>query len=218
MTNPKLCKRLALAGPPGSRTISIGSESELEKASVRDATLLLSIADICKSEIRIGGLSNLWRDDLTLPKFPCLSDPAQLENKILVPRTESLREFMSSSGMDLYPSTRIRSVSFDSPRKQEDVEEEIDDDSTDVSSDVPMVSPLQTPRGRRVLRKGSGRISKTKIEIPVSPVSPRRSKTLQGPCPKNLTIKKIQRKKFSWKNYPEVRINAPVTLACSSTL
>jgi hypothetical protein len=221
--NPKLCKRFGLAGVPGKRFVSIGSEAEIEKtSSVRDATLLLSIADICNSEIKTGGLNNLWRDDLTLPNFPSLEDSVSPDEKLLTPRTESLRDFfVGSGGESLYPSNRVRSVSIDSPKPTTMLLEDEDRVTSPLimSSSAQLVSPMQTPRANRRLppRKQSLRLSvkarKEYVEAqeetlspPSSPRSPRpnRSKSLQGQCPKGVPIKKIHRKKFSWKNYPEL--------------
>lgn len=207
--NPKLCKRFAFSSP-GGRSIPIVSETEIKKTSIQsDASLLLSIADICKSEIKTGGLVNLWRDDLTLPNFPCLSD-ATTDAKALTPRTESLRDFMSTAGNDIYPSNRVRSVSIDSPRL--DTVDERKVESPVSFSGAPTVSPLHTPVSNRRLpfRKQSLRLSSKARREHVHPElsipsSPRSGKALQGPCAKGVQIKKILRKKFSWKNYPEVR-------------
>jgi hypothetical protein len=173
--------------------------NETEKTSVRDANLLLSIADICNSEIKTGGLCNLWRDDLTLPTFPFLSDVTT--KKSLTPRSESLGELLAMSSSDgSYPSNRIRSVSID-------VQSISDEDRT--SSPVSPTSPmLHSRRTRLPPRKQSLRLSSRgkfvvgsgKAFLPVD----KKSKSLQTACPKGVSLKKIQRKKFSWKNYSEV--------------
>lgn len=251
--NPKLCKRYG--GLPSTapteqqqqRTVSIGSEIELskgdknEKTSVRDAALLLSIADICKSEIKRGGLNNLWRDDLSLPRFPSLGSPKEDDSKLLSPRTgsppQSLREFMrSSAGTDIASANRLRSVSFDSPTRH--MMEEEDNEQGQQGSPTPapltfsfspLVTPHQAPRrtigvggitssrkhghglrpsknhGNRARSPSDYSTSSADDVIPSSPGTPRRmTKALQGPCPPGLPIKNIHRKKFSWKNYPEV--------------
>jgi len=251
--NPKLCKRLSGGNQAPShrhvtnRKISIGNEGELEKTSVRDATLLLSIADICNSEIRTGGLVNLWKDDLTLPNFPCLSDNNS-DHKLLSPRTGSLHDFVSRSGSEMYASSkanttapkRLRSVSIDSPGLLSDARYHDRDVESPVTfsasySSPSVVTPVQTSIGgsldvggnrRSHLRKQSQRLSaKARHEhvqnhrraevVQMSPASPtdkcpatpKGNTPLQGVTPKGIPIKKIMRKKFSWKNYPEVRID-----------
>lgn len=265
--NPKLCKRLALAtGSPvrstegvfyttiGGSSLGGGANDEqYEKTSVRDAALLLSIADICKSEIKTGGLGNLWRDDLTLPDFPCLLDKSdKSSSKFLTPRTESLGDLIRTE--DLYPSNRIRAVSIDSPpflfednvklakvtktRTESPFSEDATsegscDEANRALSPCTPLTPLMIYTNRRLpLRKQSLRLSvrarkehkaggsfttpitpvadhheeEEEDELDVSPSpSSKRSKPLQGASPKGIPIKKIMRKKFSWKNYPEVR-------------
>jgi hypothetical protein len=221
--HPKFKKRFAQMGPITGRTVSIGSEDDIEKTSVRDAALLLSIADICKSEIKTGGLANIWRDDLTLPKFPCLGEESLPDQKFLAPRTESLVDFLSNSGRSF--CQRTRSVSIDSPKCHAMNE----DDEGDRSQSPIMVSPeppflLSSPHSpvthRRVTpRKHSLRLSSkaireskegrvsplTPVTEPISPATQARcKKSLQGPFPKGALIKRIYRKKFSWKNLPEL--------------
>lgn len=232
--HPKFKKRVALISPVNGRTISIGSEEEIERTSLRDATLLLSIADICQSEIQTGGLANIWREDLTLPKFPCIGEEAggPSDNAVLAPRTESLTEFLANTGRDL--ATRARSVSFDSPKHR--IIEDDDDDSGEEGTRSPMSekdspsvrpcsphTPLTIRHHRIPLRRNTLRLS-TKArreatakegrwtppspsvtELVVCPSTPARyRKALQGPCRKGIPIKRILRKKFSWKNLPEL--------------
>jgi hypothetical protein len=266
--NPKLCKRLALAtGSPvrstegafytttiSGNSLGCGANDEqFEKTSVRDAALLLSIADICKSEIKTGGLGNLWRDDLTLPDFPCLLAKSDKNpSKFLTPRTESLGDLIRTE--DLYPSNRIRAVSIDSPAfilednvkaatkvtktrtespfSEDATSEGSCDEANRARSPCTPLTPSMIFTNRRLpLRKQSLRLSvrarkehkaggsyttpitpvaehhedgeEDERDVPSSPSS-KRSKPLQGASPKGIPIKKIMRKKFSWKSYPEL--------------
>jgi len=208
--NPTRCKRFVLTGPPGTRTISIGSENEKastfsQSTSVRDeAALLLSIADIAKSEIRGG--STLWDDvDEGLPKFPLLSSDRTSHTKWFTPRAESLSMLLASgatSKLESEDNTRIRAVSIDAPV------------NTSMRTASPLgpapnlVSPMHSPTNRRLpVRHKSLRLSKQAkrecIEKPYSMVE-KKGKALQGTPPKAVPTRKIGRKKFSWKNYPEL--------------
>ena len=215
--NPKLCKRFALTGSPGTRTISIGSENEQtrtstvfsQSASVRDqAALLLSIADIAKSEVR--DLSTLWDDKAEgLPKFPLLSsDKSRNKHKWFTPRAESLSELLASGATsnrendDKY-NPRIRTVSIDTP--------DATMRTTSPLGPAPnLVSPVHSPTNRRLpMRNKSLRLSKQAKRESVAESKPyssiqKKGKAIQGTPAKGVPIKKILRKKFSWKNYPEV--------------
>lgn len=47
----------------------------------------------------------------------------------------------------------------------------------------------------------------------ISPVSPPRANTLQGPCPENMTMKRIQALNIQWRKHPRVSISTHVDLA-----
>lgn len=210
--NPKLCKRFNLTGtgpgsPVKSRFVSIGSEDEIEKTSVRDAALLLSIADICQSEIKTGGLGNLWRDDLTLPRFPALSPSPSEESaddaKRLAPRTDSLQYFLSDD--PLYH--RARSVSFDhSPRITMITSPRT---TSPMALESKLVSPMQSPRVARRLPmqrtlkavKARRELKEDEDESP-APVRSTKSRPLQDEPPKGVPIKIIYRKKFRYVGSP----------------
>jgi hypothetical protein len=214
--------------PIESRKISIGSEGdEIEKTSVRDAALLLSIADICSSEIKTGGLKNIWREDLTLPKFPCIDESDEKPGHIpLAPRKESLTDFLTQT-----LSHRARTVSVDHTKLQIEIPK---DDRDHAASPPALVSPIpsferpisppESPqrfnrlpfRSQRLSTKArrdsieEARGSSSSPELPTlsgppSPSTPARCrKPLQSPCRKGVPIKKVYRKKFSWKNLPEL--------------
>ena len=216
--NPKLCKRLGLPGvhqhargKPLFRSVPITENLETSK----EAALLLSIADICQSEIQHSG-SNLWRDDLTLPSFPYLSEDEeedQVKPKLPERKVDSLYSFISTpiSTEQFYPANRIRSVSLDQSPKSIELTAL---PSGDAISTPAVVSPVSRPPTRAYRQHGSSpRLTlKIKKELlqeprPCSPhdsPKPKRSKPLQGVPPKGQVGKKIGRRKFSWKNYPEV--------------
>jgi hypothetical protein len=235
--NPKLCKRhnLPLGGKQGKLPLSPlrRVENDREKTSVQDAALLLSIADICKSEIRQGGMTNLWRDDLTLPAFPYLSESDDEEesanNKPKLPacRFDSARSFLSTpmATEQFYPANRVRAVSLDQTHKSL-----LEPDSPTTGSQqsavviTPTIMPLASLRTRAHSRhhtslrlsskarkefihdNNSKRPALSSSSLPDDIPKSRRSKPLQNAPPKGLHEKKIGRKKFSWKNYPEVRL------------
>lgn len=200
-----------------------------------DAALLLSIADICNKEMKDNGISSLWSDEAhddskLFPEFPALNKPSSQteESSFLKPRSEVLRE------PTRYP-LRPRAVSMDSGRLASAIIDDGDDsDGSDersvsspvaftspMNSDHPIVTPITTvalvSHRRLPMRKQSNRLLKqakrehreqTTECAARPPVSgkDKKGKTLQGIPPKGVPIKKIMRKKFSWKNYPEVRI------------
>jgi hypothetical protein len=238
--NPKLNKRFPHARSSQAGTIlSIGGENDnarFTKTSVRDqAVLLLSIADIAKTEINKDGLSNLWVDDEDFPRFPKLSEPSVSDFKWLTPRTETLKDLIMDTSSDHYPSNRLRAVSIEySPEQHSSRFERTTSPLTlgfPEESNANIVSPEVSPLSNRRLpfRKQSLRLShKARKEHLLSPSSPmssdeedegpartvsfadtnsKKSKPLQPATAKGVIVKKILRKKFSWKNYPEVRHN-----------
>jgi|UPI000581A2A7 hypothetical protein len=259
--NPKLCKRLNLPGSSGNhqpRLLNDNLEQQsmrqregFSQASVRDsAALLLSIADIAKSEIHSDGFSCLWDDgdkpNGLLPSFPTLlSYPSRQsntnENKhlTLTPRAESLQDYLSLvssstsqlSSDEVPPISRVRSVSMDA-HDWKDHDRTTSPVVSPASKTIlpTLVSPLSVQR-RLPFRKQSLRLSSKAKKDCLSDdsdastqshaSSPKcravsfasdapsatpssRKKALQGPTPKGVPMKKIFRKKFSWKNYPEL--------------
>jgi hypothetical protein len=240
--NPKLIKRFPYARTSEAGTLSIGGENydaRFTKTSVRDqAVLLLSIADIAKTEINNDGLSALWVGDEDIPKFPKLSEPNVSDFKWLTPRTETLKGLIvgiTNTSSDHYPSSRIRSVSIEYSPEQHS--SRFERTASPLSLGPPegiianLVSPGVSPlsKNRRLpFRKQSLRLShKARKEHLLSSSSPmssddeevpartvsfadtstssKKSKPLQPATAKGVIVKKILRKKFSWKNYPEVR-------------
>jgi hypothetical protein len=242
--NPKLNKRFPYARTSEAGTLSIGGEnnnSRFTKTSVRDqAVLLLSIADIAKTEINNDGLSVMWVGDEDIPKFPKLSEPHASDFKWLTPRTETLKDLIvgaMNTSSDHYPSNRVRSVSIEYSPEQHSSRFERTTSPLSLGppegSSANLVSPGVSPLTNRRLpfRKQSLRLShKARKEHLLSAASPmcsdeeeeeeeegpartvsfadtnsKKSKPLQPATAKGVIVKKILRKKFSWKNYPEVR-------------
>ena len=241
--NPKLNKHFPRVRTSEAGTLSIGGEendnARFTKTSVRDqAVLLLSIADIAKTEINNDGLSTLWFEDEDIPKFPKLSEPHASDFKWLTPRTETLKDLIvgaMNTSSDHYPSNRVRSVSIEySPEQHSSRFERTTSPlllGPPEGSSANLVSPGVSPLTNRRLpfRKQSLRLShKARKEHLLSSSSPmcsdeeeedegpartvsfadtnsKKSKPLQPATAKGVIVKKILRKKFSWKNYPEVR-------------
>lgn len=212
--NPKLNKRFAF----GNQRVALTETSDsFSKTSVRDqAALLLSVADIAKSELTSGEKS-LWKDIEDLPMFPLLLGSSfSLHSK--TPREQqhsstSLTDMIISAApaRGSLPSSRARTVSLDIA------------EHTRMENRTP--SPVPIPEDQQVpvtpspmVRKGL-RVSARKRKQPEPEeledddeedafenltYNPKSTGPLQGPIPKGITTKKIHRRKFSWKNYPEV--------------
>lgn len=172
--HPKLMKCFSLAKHP--RLVSIGSEHDTcaSPSSVRDeAQLLLSIADICRSEIKHDGLSAIWGG---MPNIPTLSNSEEPPKPISpAPRTESLRELVAHAFSREEP-LRIRSVSID-------------------DQDHPTSPRFRHKSLRQNIKARRGHVEEEEEEP--DPVTPR-GKALQGAVPKGVSLTRIQRKKFSW--------------------
>jgi len=182
---------------------SCDSDGErFSKTSVRDqAALLLSIADIAKSEIKTCP-SALSDEQDSFPKFPFLGDN---RSKCLTPHhNDSLRELLTP-----YPSGRIRAVSMDTPEGDRRTPSPLLSPPALVT--VAPVTPISGRLSHRSLRlSAKARQERVMHErediIQVTPILKRsKGKPLQGEVPEDVTVKKIFRRKFSWKNYPEVR-------------
>jgi hypothetical protein len=211
----------SVAAPP-PRVIAFPNvhAEDLKRAtmsSLRDqANLLLSIADIARSEITTCP-SALSDDSSSCPSFPELNEKAPQE--LLAPRMGSLRSLLYSK-IEPLPS-RFRSVSFDNPGLFDIARKTPSPLSYPPRIAAVLVEASPQPSSRRLSHR-STRLShkmkhertcelKEKIhEARLSPVShstpPRKSKCLQAKPPDGVTVKKIFRRKFSWKNYPEVRV------------
>lgn len=220
----------------GTRRVSLGSELELSGPgnSIRnEAVLLLSIADIVKTEISAD--SDVWSDNKDLPKFPLLSSDPDTDSK-LTPKihTETLGDRLiplSFEGVIGSYSSRARSVSMDSNVGLRSMSPQCTAGSaTDFPNTItPVSSPKLTYKRKQApARKSSSKKAKYTYEEVETfdddvdaenfhPVATRtvsfvdqktRQSPLQGNPPRGVPIKKIMRRKFSWKNYPEVRLTS----------
>ena len=176
--------------------------SENNPTEVQCATLLLSVAGIVSKEIDSEGVD--WDDDITDPPPLSLVDTENLFSRQSSNANDSdavLRSRTSITSMHLL--NRIRAVSLDM----------CDGDTNRGASPVPscsssasseegpvVVSPLNSPVSRRNPRRASkikALLLNKRSEMPTRK-SVEAKGTLNGP------VKTILRKKFSWKNYPEV--------------
>lgn len=170
-----------------------------ESSEHQGAALLLKVAGIVSKEIDSDGID--WEDDLR-------SDPPPLslvetENIYL----KSVAHTKDSDTADSRPRTsflslsRIRSVSIDLSEPEETSSREGSPD-LGFSLGAPIVSPLNSPvNSRRTPRRKSGikaLMLNKHSEMPTKKMVEAKG-TLNGH-----TLKTILRKKFSWKNYPEV--------------
>jgi hypothetical protein len=172
-----------------------------EPTELQCATLLLSVADIVSKEIDAEGID--WEDDISDPPPLSLGDTENIYSRIVAnsPDAEAeSRTRTSITAMDVL--SRARSVSLDM----------CDDDSSQErshkrgcsaassKSGAAVISPIHSPVTRRNPRRTSkikALLLNTRSEMPTRKYVEAKG-TRTGP------VKTILRKKFSWKNYPEV--------------
>lgn len=210
-------------------------ESSIKKNSLyNDAALLLSMFDIATSELTTDpSLLSETQDSMLFPDVPALSEHVQAFSKAvaLTPRTQSLRELPtcntknSTTGPPTSLSLRTRSVSIDSPTlrcapsPQTPKPLEYPPVLTTII-EASVVTPT-LPKKVRLSHRNShlsltarhdnlGTTGKVKSLSTTGgrSVSLSKTKTLQGEVPKGTCLTKIHRRKFSWKNYPEVSIRS----------
>ena len=174
------------------------------------ARLLLSMSNIVSKELMSN--ADIFDDDDDSSK-DSRSTTSSNEN-LLTPSAAC--QSPTHAEDDRFTWNRVRTVSIDSPvnqglSKQSEV--------TIMNLGNPaIVSPMSTPVGKyRPIRKPSLRLSqkarKEHLKLPKIPQLPtatyvkeHKKKSLQSSVAKGTPIKKILRKKFSWKNYPGKRI------------
>jgi hypothetical protein len=140
------------------------------------------------------------------------STTSSIENMMMKPRLG--RQSPTNTGDDQFTWSRVRTVSIDSPLSQALPKHP---EAISMSLGIPaIVTPMSTPIARgRPVRKASQRLSQKArrdhlhLKLPKMPqlqpttdVKEHKKKALQTSVAKGLPIKKILRKKFSWKNYP----------------
>jgi hypothetical protein len=179
------------------------------KTSVRDqAALLLSIADICNSEITRFPLALSYDDDSDdgIPKFPLLEERDEKHVKWNTYHTDSLNSLLVSASS--YPSNRIRTVSMDAQDfKILRAPSPLASPPSLVNA-VPVTptTPKQVHRSLRVFPQARRHRAREALkEVIKQEHTPTKSVSmLQGEAPKGVNVKKIYRRKFSWKSFPEV--------------
>ena len=189
------------------------SENEVFARSATEnqgAELLLAVADIVSKEIRVDGL--VWDDDeepnKKVPKLPSMN--TRESKSALTPRFdlshESFDEDDDMDYLELPPTddcfswTRIRAVSMDTP-EDEGYRESPDSYRKGIGN---IISPESSPVSRRIpARKRGLRPTKRHRSESMDSVSSGK-RALPNSKHRGKGMKVILRKKFSWKNYPEV--------------
>lgn len=200
-----------------------------EKESLMgEAELLLSFANIARCEItdHPRALDGFKRSKLHLPLLPSLVDSSSsctIEEQVqdatnLAPRGEAIL----STFKPLPPPNRLRAVSFDthSDGKQFRSRTPSPSQHTQSCTRTPMIvspdnrrplihSTRQSHRARRqtkIYRDSAGSDSSEEVEEDtiVAPVKKQSGGRLQVKPPSGVEVITIHRRKFSWKNYPEV--------------
>jgi len=214
-----------------------GEQTPSEDSRERQgAALLLSVAAIVAKEIGSDGVN--WDDDeqSAFPVLPSMDSPADFVASRLRLRCSQTSEPSPMSTDedeeqdDRYEWQRVRSVSIDvGDETPEEGEPE------EIPSSAPIVSPLSSPVTRRqplrkstlrAMNRNKQRSCRSTPATTTSATSPSNSKRALQPqgILKVSNVKTILRKKFSWKNYPEVRHHVRVPsrnciahiLACSA--
>mmetsp|Transcript_17056 Transcript_17056/g.24657 ORF Transcript_17056/g.24657 Transcript_17056/m.24657 type:complete len:276 (+) Transcript_17056:137-964(+) len=191
-----------------NRQIFQRNAAESSISEQKGAALLLSMANIVEKEIGQDGVN--WEDDI--PLSPSLEDlPFQLSSSILPSDgSQSLKKYSMRSALTTLQDDsswkRIRTVSMDArdentPRATSPRLSPRLSSKTAPSLVSPVGSPLQS-RGRSLRKPKSVSIKKKPQMIP--PSSPRTRSLQPKEAVKGSTVKTILRKKFSWKNFPEV--------------
>ena len=200
-------------------------EKSVELSEHRDAALLLAVAAIATKEIHIDGL--VWDDDepfmgrsMSFAAIPSVhvSDGGRTTSPPLTPW--SLEHGSDMEDLTLPPTadrlawSLIRSVSIDSP----------EDENTRSSRELHrkgtlnIISPESSPVSSRMpIRKPGLRVfTKHRSYSTDSSDSSSEKRPLQTQNKaKNHGMKTILRKKFSWKNYPEVSVRLVVSILSS---
>jgi hypothetical protein len=194
------------------RLDSTSSKNAFGKTSVRDqAALLLSIADICNSEISKFPMALSYDDDSDdgLPKFPLLEEKDAKHVKWNTYHTDSLNSLLvRATSYPLHPSNRVRTVSMDAQ------------DFKILRAPSPLASPpalvkaipvtpttpKQVHRSLRLFSQARRHRAREALKEAIKEecVQIKNGNVLQGDVPKGVNVKKIYRRKFSWKSYPEL--------------
>lgn len=172
-----------------------------EPTELQCATLLLSVADIVSKEIDSEGID--WEDDISDPPPLSLGDTENLYSRIGTksPDADSeSRTRTSITAMDLL--SRARSVSMDlcDDDSSQERPKKVGCSSASSKSGAAVISPIHSP----VTRRNPRRTSKIKTLLLNSRSEMPTRKYVEAKGTRTGPVKTILRKKFSWKNYPEV--------------
>jgi len=224
--HPKQLHKRLVSAEASSHIISFSGTDESFNSLRDEAALLLSIADVARSELTSfpSALSDYEGHEAprSLPKFPVLISKSE-DSKLTAPRTESLRGllYLPSGGANATmgtSSSRLRAVSIDSPHLQHRIPPRTPSPLASpplLATAVPITPNTPKPSVRFTHRSSRLSIKARHIQVakPVnksleqeekdeglaSPTTPCKSKPLQAPIAKGVSVKKIYRKKFSWK-------------------
>lgn len=197
-------------------------EKSVELSEHRDAALLLAVAAIATKEIHIDGL--VWDDDepfmgrsMSFAAIPSVhvSDGGRTTSPPLTPWSlehgSDMEDLTLPPTADRFAWSLIRSVSIDSP----------EDENTRSSRELHrkgtlnIISPESSPVSSRMpIRKPGLRVfTKHRSYSTDSSDSSSEKRPLQTQNKaKSHGMKTILRKKFSWKNYPEVSVLLVVSI------
>ena len=204
-------------------------EQEIPNKPSEDAAamLLLSMSNIVSQEIKTNATclyEDCIDDEDSNPDAPGTVEVTHGFNENgLTPRMSTRSPTSSDDDDDRFTWNRVRTVSIDSPLSIGRATMSATPTSNMMLGDPAIVSPMNSPLMRdRPVRKSSLRLShkakRDHLKLPKIPQVPshtttttaddvvvkdRKKRTLQtNVAPRGATIKKILRKKFSWKNYP----------------
>lgn len=222
-------RRVSLGLMPSRRSVSMGSEFELrsDKSSNSGsedaaALLLLSMSNIVSKEIT-NDSACLYDDAIDDDEESSSGSSSVMdyshcskENGVTSIRSPTSSEEES----DMFTWNRVRTVSIDSPvTPGRSTLSNMPTSANLMLCDPAIVSPMSSPviKERRI-RKSSLRLSqkarrehakpeKAPEPSPTMGVGDHKKRALQSSAARRTTIKKILRKKFSWKNYPGTSIS-----------
>lgn len=177
------------------------------------AALLLAVAAIASKEIRVDGLA--WDDDMEEPtlvhpkaNLPPRFSTTKWRRSTLTPRfadhitnfesdDDDMEDFTLPPVDDRFAWNRIRAVSMDSEGIRGSPVSSRKGISNIVSPESSPVATKRTPRKRRTTKR------KRSYSVESVESGPEK-RTLPNDRHRDKAMKVILRKKFSWKNYPEV--------------
>lgn len=203
------------------RSVSIGSEAELRipktsfKLSTENeaANLLLSMSNIVSEEIKTNAFVF---DDEDFDSGRSTSSTSSHDEIFLTPRTSLTKDYDDN----LFVWNRVRTVSVDSPNASRDLAVVSPTNTPKVRSPKVRKQKRQTPKAKRGLARMPNLPKLSQTEIKGEEKSKGLEAAIRASIAKGKTMKKILRKKFSWKNYPgtELAVMSPLLIMRSASL